>query len=56
MEKKAELEEKVYELVDFLYVAYGSATGYLFGLPPDARPIVAVIVKIIVERLEKKES
>lgn len=32
-----------------IYNAYGSSSGYLFGLNPDLRPTVNAIIKVIVK-------
>ena len=36
-----------------LYHAYGSYSGYLFGLSPDKRATVEVIVQCTIDELEK---
>lgn len=43
--KPEELKQKTDEIVDHIYAAYGTDSGYLFGLPPSERDAVRVIVK-----------
>lgn len=38
------------QIVDFLYRAYGSGTGDLFGIPPSLKESVSAIVKLVVEK------
>lgn len=34
------------EITEAIYTAYGSETGYLFGIPPQHRQAVEAIVKL----------
>lgn len=43
-------EKGVDEVTEELYMAYGSDSGWLFGIEPNLRPAVRGIVKIILER------
>jgi hypothetical protein len=43
------------ELVQKIYRAYGSDSGYLFGLNPNQRPIVAAIVKAALQFIESED-
>ena len=45
-----EIEKKAKEFTDYLYDAYGSGTGILFGIPSDCRQAVYVIVKLVMEK------
>lgn len=48
--EKEQLEEKVDKATEYLYNAYGSGTGVLFGIPSDLRPAVRTIVKVMLSR------
>ena len=37
-----------------IYVAYGSDSGYLFGISPDKKPFVQAIVQATIDILKKK--
>jgi hypothetical protein len=47
-------EEYVYEITDSMYSAYGSGTGFLFGIPPELNQSVRAIIKLTIEQQEKK--
>jgi len=51
-----EQKEKAKEITDFLYDAFGSGTGYLFGISPEWRSSVEAIVGLTIEHLEKYEE
>lgn len=51
-----ELKQKAKEFTDYLYEAYGSGTGILFGIPSDCKESVYVIVKLVMEKEEKEIS
>ena len=42
-------------LTDIIYRAYGSHTGYLFGILPNNRSAVEAIVQTTIELYEDKE-
>ena len=44
-----EIEKKAKEFTNYLYEAYGSGTGVLFGIPSDCRDAVYTIVKLVME-------
>jgi len=41
------------DFTDYLYNAYGSGTGVLFGIPSDCREAVYTIVKLVI--MEKRK-
>ena len=43
-------EEKINEIIEELYRAYGSGTGVLFGIPANLKSSVRAIVKVILNR------
>ena len=45
-----EIEKKAKEFTDYLYDAYGSGTGVLFGIPSNCRDAVYTIVKLVMEK------
>lgn len=45
-----ELEQKAKEFTEYLYDAYGSGTGVLFGIPSNCRDAVYTIVKLVMEK------
>ena len=45
-----EIEKKTKEFTDYLYNAYGSGTGVLFGIPLDCREAVYTIVKLVMKK------
>ena len=45
-----DIEKKAKEFTDYLYDAYGSGTGVLFGIPSNCRDSVYAIVKLVMER------
>ena len=44
------IEKKSKEFTDYLYDAYGSGTGVLFGIPPHCKDAVQTIVKLVMEK------
>ena len=48
-----ETEKKAKEFTDYLYDAYGSGTGVLFGIPSDCRESVYTLIKLVMEKQEK---
>ena len=47
-------DERIDDVTEELYNAYGSGTGILFGIPTNLRPSVRAIVKLILN-MEVKE-
>jgi hypothetical protein len=47
-----ELEEKCHQL----YIAYGSETGWLFGIPPHLRSAVQAVIKVILSNQIDKQK
>ena len=41
------ISEKAKKVTEGIYGAYGSGTGYLFGIPPEHRRAVEAIVDIV---------
>lgn len=41
------MEELVIKITDDIYKAYGSDTGFLFGIPPNLRNAVEGVVKAV---------
>ena len=52
---KEELKQKAKEFTDYLYNAYGSGTGVLFGIPSNCRDGVYALIKLTIERFSEKE-
>ncbi|MEK6882363.1 MAG: hypothetical protein AABY22_22275 [Nanoarchaeota archaeon] len=48
-----DIEKKAKDFTDYLYHAYGSGTGVLFGIPSNYREAVYTIVKLVMERQDK---
>jgi len=38
------------EFTDYLYHAYGSGTGVLFGIPANCKKSVYTIIKLVIEK------
>jgi hypothetical protein len=49
-------KERAKRITDLIYHAYGSGTGYLFGIEPRWRSSVEAIVKITIEQIERQEE
>lgn len=41
------------EFTDYLYDAYGSGTGVLFGIPANCKEAVYTIVKLVMEKKKR---
>ena len=55
MKSKEEFLKEVGEAVHKLYTAYGSGSGYLFGIPPNLKAAVAGVVKVVIkDRISKQ--
>ena len=50
-----EIEKKAKDFTDYLYDAYGSGYGVLFGIPSNCRDAVQTIVKLVMEKNEKRK-
>ena len=51
-----EIKERAKQITDLIYQAYGSGTGYLFGIEPRWRSSVEAIVRITIEEIERQEE
>ena len=49
-------EKQAKEFTDYLYDAYGSGTGVLFGIPSNCRESVYTIVKLVMQKQTKTEG
>ena len=47
-------EKQAKEFTEYLYDAYGSGTGVLFGIPSNCRESVYTIVKLVIENDKKR--
>ena len=54
--KMTEIEKKAKEFTEYLYEAYGSGTGVLFGIPSDCRDAVYTIIKLTIEKVSKEHG
>ena len=46
------ISKKAIDLTDGIYVAYGSGSGYLFGIQPDKKEAVKAVVQVVLDRVE----
>ena len=53
MRAQDEFNQEIDNITDGLYRAYGSGTGVLFGIPSDLKSSVRVIVKLVLEQVQK---
>jgi len=44
------ISKEARRLTDGIYTAYGSGSGYLFGITPDKRPAVEAIIQAVLNR------
>ena len=51
-----QIEKKAKEFVDYLYEAYGSGYGVLFGIPPYCKESVYKIVELTLENANNPKS
>ena len=51
-----EFEKRAREIWDLLYKAYGSGTGYLFGIEPGHKTAVLHIIEFTLEQNERIEK
>lgn len=51
-----ETKERAKRITDLIYHAYGSGTGYLFGIEPRWRSSVEAIVKLTIEQIERQKE
>jgi len=49
-------EERIDKIVNMLYQAYGSSTGFLFGIEPKHKEAVKTIIKLLLENEEKNKT
>lgn len=52
--KEEELKQKTDEMVAHIYAAFGTDSGYLFGLQPSEKSIVRIIVRETLEEAERR--
>ena len=50
------ISEKAKKVTEHIYNAYGSGTGYLFGIPPEFRCAVEAIVDIMLRLAGEEEE
>jgi len=50
------MENKIDEITDGIYRAYGSGTGVLFGIPSNLRTSVRAIIKLTLEKVKENGS
>jgi len=46
------ISKKTIDLTDSIYAAYGSGSGYLFGIQPDKKEAVEAIVQVVLDMVE----
>lgn len=46
------ISKRAIDLTDGIYVAYGSGSGYLFGIQPDKKEAVKAVVQVTLDRVE----
>lgn len=46
------ISKRAIDLTDGIYVAYGSGSGYLFGIQPDKKEAVKAIIQVVLDRVE----
>ena len=56
IENQALFATYAYELAERIYVAYGSGTGVLFGIPSYCRRAVEEVIKIALEMASEEEE
>ena len=47
---KQQIEERAREITDYLYEAYGSGTGVLFGIPSHCKEAVYKVVELTLKK------
>jgi len=50
------ISEEALRITDRIYKDYGSSTGYLFGLLPDKRHVVEVVVQAAINYLKDEQE
>ena len=50
------VSERVKEIVDYIYRAYGTDSGTLFGIPPHCRTAVESVVKVALDMVAQDEE
>lgn len=47
------LEERADKIMDYIYTAYGTDTGILFGIPAERKGAVREIIELVLEEVER---
>ena len=53
---KQQIETKAKEITDYLYDAYGSGYGVLFGIPPNCKEAIYKIVELTLEKCNRNSA
>ena len=53
---KQQIENRAKEIVDYIYHAYGSGTGVLFGIPSHCKESIYKIVELTLEKCNQQNS
>jgi len=48
-------KKRVERILNFMYRAYGSNSGHLFGLPPEQKDVIRTIIELTLEKNEEIE-
>jgi len=48
--------DRAREIMEHIYITYGSEAGYLFGIPPKFKYSVQTIVEMALEMAESKDE
>ena len=46
------ISEEAKKVTEYIYIAYGSSTGVLFGIPPAQRSAVEAIVQVAIDLIK----
>lgn len=49
-------DNRTVEIADWLYAAYGTDSGCLFGFTPDQKTVVVTIIRLVLEEEERKRG
>ena len=50
------ISDRAKEIVDHIYIAYGSHSGILFGIPADCRSAVEAVVQVTLDMVTQAEE
>lgn len=50
------ISNRAKEITDGIYRAYGSGSGYLFGIPPEHRLAIESIVQVVLDRCDAQHE